>query len=567
MLPALAILALILGTIGYAQADASFWNALYQSLQLFSLNATPGSDVPAPLHVARFLAPAVAGFAAAAAILALFRDQVQQLRVRLFARNHTVIAGLGVSGSMLASELPGQLVAVERELMPAVNQHRSRGVTVIVGDATDHGVLERARVSRAQRLIVTCGDDATNLDVLIAANRVAQHAVDLEALVHLDDIDLWRLMEAEILTKPDRFGPQVQFFNVFEIAARLLLEEHPPFAGAEGDGSRPHLLFVGLDGVGESLLLHVAGQWRRTAGNAGQLRITLADPAGRERLDALASRHPELDSILDTDVRSIDVGSASFRRGDLLPADRGDAALTAVYVLLDPARKGLAAALALRAGGEVDGTPIVVAVDDEDGGVGSAIREGGSLMPDVHAFGVMSRTMTPDLLRHGTSEIIARAMHENFVRTNLARGVRRDEKVTMQPWSSLPEPYKQENRWFAKGIAPKLSAAGCAIVPNPLAQTGNDGGFSVDEIERLARIEHDRWCKGKRRLGWRYAPIRDDERKLHPSLVPWDELSEPDRDKDRDAVRALPSMLAQAGFEIYRVRDATGGVRPTNQLF
>jgi len=52
-------------------------------------------------------------------------------------------------------------------------------------------------------------------------------------------------------------------------------------------------------------------------------------------------------------------------------------------------------------------------------------------------------------------------------------------------------------------------------------------------------------------LGWRRGE-RDDERRLHPDLVPFDALDEPGREKDRDAVRAIPEVLGLAGRSIRR---------------
>ena len=43
--------------------------------------------------------------------------------------------------------------------------------------------------------------------------------------------------------------------------------------------------------------------------------------------------------------------------------------------------------------------------------------------------------------------------------------------------------------------------------------------------------------------------------RLHPLLVPWEEISEEEREKDRDAIRAIPRMLARVGYEL-AVRSA-----------
>ena len=36
-------------------------------------------------------------------------------------------------------------------------------------------------------------------------------------------------------------------------------------------------------------------------------------------------------------------------------------------------------------------------------------------------------------------------------------------------------------------------------------------------------------------------------------MVPWDQLSEAEREKDREAVRNIPERMAAAGFETYRL--------------
>jgi len=43
------------------------------------------------------------------------------------------------------------------------------------------------------------------------------------------------------------------------------------------------------------------------------------------------------------------------------------------------------------------------------------------------------------------------------------------------------------------------------------------------------------------------------EGKQHPSLVDWQNLLESEKEKDRDAVRELPSILGEAGFQILRL--------------
>jgi hypothetical protein len=38
--------------------------------------------------------------------------------------------------------------------------------------------------------------------------------------------------------------------------------------------------------------------------------------------------------------------------------------------------------------------------------------------------------------------------------------------------------------------------------------------------------------------------------RTHPLLVAWEQLDEPEREKDRDAIRVIPRMLARVGYSI-----------------
>ena len=105
-------------------------------------------------------------------------------------------------------------------------------------------------------------------------------------------------------------------------------------------------------------------------------------------------------------------------------------------------------------------------------------------------------------------------------------------------------------------MSDKLAALERVAVPDPLGRHTQELDLSDDEIEELARFEHDRWSSDLQRDGWRYTDgSKDPDRKLHPLLVPWEELSEEDREKDRDTIRALPRMLAAAGFTVVKVSE------------
>jgi hypothetical protein len=75
-------------------------------------------------------------------------------------------------------------------------------------------------------------------------------------------------------------------------------------------------------------------------------------------------------------------------------------------------------------------------------------------------------------------------------------------------------------------------------------------------LEMLAQLEHRRWMAEKQLAGYVYGEERDEDLMTHPDLVPWEMLSEPVREKDRDAIRQLPDMLALQGLQIVRAESA-----------
>jgi len=59
----------------------------------------------------------------------------------------------------------------------------------------------------------------------------------------------------------------------------------------------------------------------------------------------------------------------------------------------------------------------------------------------------------------------------------------------------------------------------------------------------------------KLETGWKYAPQTDKKKYLHASLVPWERLSQEDKEKDRVLVKQIPDILAHAGYTIVRLSD------------
>ena len=77
-----------------------------------------------------------------------------------------------------------------------------------------------------------------------------------------------------------------------------------------------------------------------------------------------------------------------------------------------------------------------------------------------------------------------------------------------------------------------------------------------DEIlelcEQLAKNTHDVWAISRIKDGWTYGDHRDDEKKLHPCLVPYEELDDSEKQYDRDTSLETLKMIIKLGYKITR---------------
>ena len=154
-------------------------------------------------------------------------------------------------------------------------------------------------------------------------------------------------------------------------------------------------------------------------------------------------------------------------------------------------------------------------------------------------------------------EQLAIAAHSLYCAEQQQQGLSAKDVPALLPWTQLPEDLRQANRSQVADIPYKLSLLGFALTTGP-GETPDQVRFTPDEVERLARQEHDRWMKERERMGWRYAPVRDNARKSHPSMVPWESLPDSEKEKDRAVVRNLPKLIAAAGLRLKRQSNGYG---------
>ena len=76
----------------------------------------------------------------------------------------------------------------------------------------------------------------------------------------------------------------------------------------------------------------------------------------------------------------------------------------------------------------------------------------------------------------------------------------------------------------------------------------SDGIKQLSEL--LAKNTHEVWASARISEGWSYGEKRDDEKKLHPCLMPYDELPENEKDYDRRTSLETLRLIMKLGYRI-----------------
>ncbi len=84
-------------------------------------------------------------------------------------------------------------------------------------------------------------------------------------------------------------------------------------------------------------------------------------------------------------------------------------------------------------------------------------------------------------------------------------------------------------------------------------------------VEKLARNVHDVWAQKRMAEGWTYGPKRDDEKKTNPTLVPYDDLPESEKEYDRQSALGTIKCVLSLGYRI-EPRDGRRKSKPNASL-
>jgi hypothetical protein len=570
--PAFATLVVVAGSLGWigiadsmsaAGQHPSRTDLLYRVVQLFLFG---GGDVVPPipwqLDVARFLAPALAAYATLSAVATLLGERLSAVRAGWYS-GHVVVCGLGSLGVATATELRNandRVVAIERDpLNPGIAECRERGVIVLVGDVADIKTLRRARVHRAAFLFAVTGDDATNADVARVARTMTSDAgkhvsQSLTCFVHLHDQTLGRVLRQFAITEGNRDRFRLESFSLDERAASALLDAHMPFDATDQTQGPPHVLVVGAGNITDEVIVETARRWRRDhAVDGSRIAMTVVADDADAQMAALGERYPQLSAACEITPLAFSLDSAAFVRAGFLRNEAGAQSVTSIFVCAGDDARGISAGIHLRYRLGREDVPIVVVTQTRQNGVASLLEaefESG-IYGNVRVFGLLDCLGDRDVLLRSNIETVAIALNADYCRQDAESKGSRENRTAAAMWADCSLGNRDSSRSAAADLGRKLHAIQCDL--EPLTDWAEEPiQLTAAEIDRLARVEHERWLGWQADNHWHYGPTKNPDLREHPDMVPFDELSADAQEKCRDQVRRVPRFLKTLDFRVVR---------------
>lgn len=552
-----AVLALPLGIAGLVNINEqrpvswNFWDFAFGMIQLYTAETpswadSPDSEITVPFtyDVAKVIGPLSAAYAIVSTAAVVLGDRWRIVRARS-ARDHFIVCGGGRAGVALAralatdgtSVLVGQNVASQ-----GISTSLVRRSIPLSGDPRDVVVLRRAGIERAREVFAL--DDLGDVNAAVAVSAKAaslNRKGSLICFAVIDNPDLQLTLQARLLGRASLSHLEVHLLDRHQLFASAIVRHEVPDPGA------PNFV-VGQGPTAVALGLAIARSLADARGTStGGPPLYLGSAFGSDVTLTARRRWPDIDArVVLSPMPSESPGDLPGEDSSFRPPAGGT-----VYVSEQTDDLTLQTGLSWLNSAQFDVHRVVFCMNAETG-LSGAFTPGARGMFEAgdSVVRVYSRSLALSSPHHVRSqaltERLARAMHELYL-TQISPSLSGSPAPgVLQDWESLPENLKAPNRDQARDVGRKLAEMNYAVVPDRGTQTVVE--FPPAEVEVLAQMEHARWMAERASRGLTPGLRRTD--RTHPDLVPWSELTEVAREKDRVFIRGLPRLLLAEGFEI-----------------
>lgn len=178
----------VLAVYGYISCYGyTFDDAIYKTLQLFTIGSGTVPEKSFAVNLARFLAPIIVVFGGVQLVYSISQNGWKQFCLWTF-KKHAIICGYGITGTAFYEKLKGKQIIV---IDPMIKKSKVSISEIFLNkDASDRSVLlNEAKIDKASEIIIATGSDYINIliyDIAKDFHNISSIKVRLEQLVSPD---------------------------------------------------------------------------------------------------------------------------------------------------------------------------------------------------------------------------------------------------------------------------------------------------------------------------------------------------------------------------------------------
>ncbi len=507
--------------------------------------------IPLFLDIARIVAPWITLSVFITLVLSLLRNLTTVLAIRLFYRNHIVVISDDVNSNYLLNcvrldFLDSKIVLLKDTKVQDFSCRRFEDIPVISGNIEDPSILKITAINRAKHIVIATNDDSVNVRLL----RSIEHTLsrkrkkkNIEIWLQIEDFKSFETFKGYKGEDPS-LGTDVHIFSVFQRIAADTVDRFSPDRYDTTGGSQREIAVLGLDTLGQWLVLEAAQMYHFA--NMKKLRVTIIDSEIENKVKSLLRICPLLKRVIEINP----VELLDFLQMDSPESFSNVSTFFIAWEKIEEieyiSRKTRQLFFNSRESLE---SPAIVLADISSCLCSEIMKES---LETLEAIGVtVSRPAGISIKNEEECDCLAMQIHNVY--SNLS------QKELELEWSNMNDYFKDENRYAARHLPIKLRSLGLEAVPTDDPREAVDFKEILERSEQLlARLEHDRWLARKLVNGYIHGKKLErklrDRLKIHVDIRPWEELSEKDREKDLVVLRNIENMLREIGKKIVPIK-------------
>lgn len=443
---------------------------------------------------------------------------------KYFSSNVIIVIGLcDKNRTYIDSELElnSKIIIIEqdKENIYLNDYMKTSNVSVLITNPKNKETLTKLNLEKKKHIIVSSGNDVDNIEIV---SQILAVDKNVKIYVQIENRSLRYFHKENGLLQ----GSNITLYSYYEDASRELFEKYDIDGKSNeilSSNDEYSIVILGNTNLSYEVIFQacIMGQLP----NENKLTIYCLDKNPKKFQQKVELNYTEIHNVPNVEIKYIkfDIDSKISYTKEFW----NEKNLTNIFICYENEETNLEIAANLYNITYIEkiekkqlNTNIVLTIFNEYN-ISNCIKENKNSFENFNTFGLTKDICRKEYLIDEIRDIRAKATNAIYNKNALPK----DQKH----WEERSYFEKESNRASADHI--KIKQKYLKIDNSDIA------------IEKLARCEHNRWSAFYYLNGWKYAKKRNPKIKLHHCLVPYDNLDESNKAKDRAMVKNIDMII------------------------